>query len=107
MIRATTRYFVDKAVEDELRNIIRDKPPYHSNHEAWAILHEEIEELGDEMCDIENGETWLWRHVSEDDEQSLQEEKSLMLKTIKNLIAEAVQVAAVLEKFSVREGEDK
>lgn len=107
MIRATTRYFVDKAIEDELRNIIREKPPYHSNHEAWAILHEEIEELGAEMENIECGETWVWRYVTEDDAQSLQDEKSLMLKVTKNLIAEAVQVAAVLEKFSVREGEDK
>lgn len=107
MIRATTRYFVDKAVEDELRNIIRDKPPYHSNHEAWAILHEEIEEAELEMACLKEEEVWLWNAVTEDDEQGLQDEKSKMLKTIKNLIAEAVQVAAVLEKFSVREGEDK
>lgn len=105
MIREQTKYLVERAIDDELQHILHHKPLFNSNHEAWAILHEEEEELAEEMKNIELGEVWIWKAVCEEDERSVQDKKNMMLKVIKNLIYEAVQCAAVLEKFSVRKGE--
>ena len=44
MIRQTTKYFVDKAIEDELHYAVTERPMFHSDHEAWAVLNEELEE---------------------------------------------------------------
>lgn len=103
MIRATTRYYIDKAIEDELRYALREKPLFHSNHEAYAVFLEEVEELEQEVFALTMSKSDLWRDIRNDDDVT--KEKEELLKTIKNLIGEAVQTAAMLEKFSVREGE--
>lgn len=107
MIRATTRYYVDKAVEDELHYIVRDKPLYHSGHEAYAILMEEWEELADEVWKARDYKDKVWAGVKDESDDKTNKAKADMLSSIKNVISEAVQVAAVLEKFSVRKGEDE
>ena len=48
---------------------------------------------------------YLWTWVKEEDPDEILAWKQDMHHAIKDLIAEAVQVAAMLEKFSVREGE--
>ena len=102
MIREQTRYLIERAIDDELQHILHHKPLFHSNHDAWAILHEEIEELEFEIDNLQSGDTWLWKDVTAENEKGVQEEKAMLLKVIKQLIAEAVQCAAVLEKFSIR-----
>lgn len=105
MIRSTTRYFIDKAIEDEFRYTVRDKPLFSSDHEAYAVLLEEWEELEDEFEHAEMCIGCLWSWIKDEDQDEILAWKQDMHKAIKDLIAEAVQVAAMLEKFSVREGE--
>ena len=103
MIRAETKHLIDRAVYDEQHYAVTEKPLFHSDHEAWAVLEEEIEEAEIECIAIENWMEDLW--VAIKNEEAPYEEVNELIKHAKLLAAEAIQVAAVGEKFFLRKGE--
>ena len=105
MIRESTKYLIDRAIDDELHYTLHKKPLFHSDHEAYAVLLEEWDELEEEIDHAAMCIDYLWTWIKEEDPDEILAWKQDMHHAIKDLIAEAVQVAAMLEKFSVREGE--
>lgn len=87
-------YLVDKELENALTYA-----KYHSNHEFYSILKEEIEEADWCNANINVQLDYLWKTVKED----LDEEFDTHLYTIKNntynCIKELLQVLAVIKKY--------
>lgn len=107
MIRQTTKYFVDKAIEDELHYAVTERPMFHSDHEAWAILNEELEEAWIEYMSAEDIHVLMWDAIKADEHEEVLKQRDEMLKKIELAIAELVQCAAMLEKFDMRKGKEE
>lgn len=103
MIREQTKYLVDKAVYDECHHIITEKPLFHSDHEGYAVLLEEVEEAKTELKYLEQDLQDAWASIKADNPPYKEIEQ--LKRRAKMLAAEAVQVVAVTDKFFVRKGE--
>lgn len=54
---------VEKLVEKELEAANERFPQFHSPHEGWAVIREEVEELRQETDDVEEALNILWGRV--------------------------------------------
>lgn len=89
-----------KAVENEFNRIDIPEKKFHSDHEAWAVLLEEIYELGSESRLVKHHSEYLKTKVFLDsDDKSKLESLDLIYEHAVLAAAEAVQVAAVAKKF--------
>lgn len=100
MIAENASKSIEQAVCYELQNIVKvHGPTYHSAHEGYAILLEEVQEAVEDGVYIENRLEYVWKGVRNNDKDlilnSLGEVKEYALA----LAEEAVQCAAVCEKF--------
>ncbi len=74
-------------------------PTFASAHEAYAVILEEFEETADELRTLEAELDDFWRMVKKDDApEKMIAQLDAAFETAGNLIAEAVQVAAMLIK---------
>lgn len=98
---------ISQAVENEHKKMCStygDK--YHSEHEGYAVLKEEIEEAGEEIIIINDFFSRLWTNIKKNEHFVCE------LKGIKGraeyLAHEAFQVSAVCQKFlNTLQGESK
>ena len=98
MIDKNATESMEQAVCYELRNIIKEHGAfYNSEHEGYAILLEEVEELKESVDIIQRYLSDLWTNIRNN------EIKNINLDGIGNwarsAAEEAIQVAAVSEKF--------
>lgn len=105
MIRPEINYLIDRAVYDEQHYIVTEKPQYHNDHEAYAVLLEEVEEVKTELEEIVYRLRLAWNKIKEDEPPC--KEVASIKRYAKRLAAEAVQAAAVSEKFFLRKGEEE
>lgn len=98
---------VSQAVENEYKKMCSTYgAKYHSEHEGYAVLKEEIEEMEEEQTRINQFIRVLWLNIKTNDKLNG------TLKGIKEraqfLTHEAFQVAAVCQKFlNTLQGESK
>lgn len=98
---------VSQAVENEYKKMCSTYgAKYHSEHEGYAVLKEEIEEMEEEQTRINQFIRVLWLNVKTNDKLNG------TLKGIKGraeyLAHEAFQVSAVCQKFlNTLQGESK
>lgn len=91
---------IEELVQQELKFANSVHPQFASDHEAWAVIKEELEECEEELKGANNCIEWIWENIK----------KNCViyahLKTTKeramNLAAEAIQVAAMCEKGMAR-----
>jgi hypothetical protein len=98
MIAEKASESINQAVVYELQKIVKNYgATYASEHEGYAVLLEEVEEAGDDLKYINLLMNELWKEVKSD---SVSKD---FLNSIKvgaiELAKEAVQVAAVCERF--------
>lgn len=98
MIAIKSTECINQAVAYELQNIVKKYGAiYNSEHEGYAVLLEEVDVAGDDMKYIYMSLNELWKEVKSD---SVSKD---FLTSIKKgaieLAREAVQVAAVCERF--------
>lgn len=87
---------IKELIKQELIEANKIHPQFHSPHEAYAVILEEIEECQDEMESIEMYARGMWLSVKEDEE--IKAELMQMENSAIYLIAEAIQVAAMCRK---------
>ena len=98
---------INQAVENEHKKICStygDK--YHSEHEGYAVLKEEIEEVGEEVIIINDFFSRLWINIKKN-EHFVCELKGIKIRA-ERLALEAFQVSAVCQRFlNTLQGENK
>lgn len=98
MIAEESTKCIDQAVLHELRNIIKKYgPTYHSEHEGFAVLMEECQEAVECDKDMQHSLEELWKSIRENKISAFK--LSQVQGFAKCLAEEAVQIAAVCERF--------
>lgn len=105
MIAPNATNNIVKAIHEELINIKAEHGEYyHSTHEGFAILLEEVQEVDEELKRIKTDMRILWERIKNnfDSLENTDNASNLLMIVMnaKNLAEEAVQVAAVAEKFA-------
>lgn len=89
---------IDQAVLHEFRNIVKKYgPTYNSEHEGYAVLLEEVEEACEAAEFMQDALKRLWTSIRQNEFSNI--ELSQVYNFAKGLADEAVQVAAVCERF--------
>lgn len=99
---ATLRYEVDQIVPRELERANKKFLQFHSGHEGWAVIQEEIEECGDELSEIFSAQKEAWEEIRADKKPNVN--IAFVYGHAINLACEAIQVAAMCKKFLEMEG---
>lgn len=98
MIEKKASEAIEQAVCYELQKIVKEYgATYHSTHEGYAVLKEEVEEAQECMSDMFYQLSQIWDHVKQNKIAFIDFDKCK--KTAIALAKEAVQCAAVCERF--------
>ena len=104
MINEKAQEHILSAIEKEKEAAISNHGYFHSDHEFWAVLKEEVEELQEYSTYIASKADLLWTAVRADAVLN-QDTLNIIRQNAINAACEAVQVAAVIDKYL--EGESK
>ena len=95
-----TQKKIEDVVNDELRIACHFYGnSYHSNHEAYAVLLEEVEEAEQNLDYIKNRVATFWDDVKADNNAGIKSNIRILVLDAIELAAEACQVAAVAKKI--------
>jgi hypothetical protein len=105
MKRENVGEYAHKAIAEELKCANEKHGLFNSNHEAWAVLLEEIQELTDEhtgyakLCNDTMQK--LWKHVKSDRlTKQIGEDLLIDIKfATLEVLFEAIQVCAMCDKW--------
>ena len=89
-------------VDKELASANERFPQFHSAHEGYAVIKEEVDELKEDMNRINGRIACLWARVRFNN--SCEELASRIFDDAINAACEAIQVAAMCKKFLEMEG---
>ena len=98
-----TEKLVNELIQAEYKNACEkfgDK--YHSLHEGYAVLLEEVEEANTEFKIVKSLKRILWAKLRNVDFQFYSEKEIIdkLIETIVNTMSELAQVGAVLQKIN-------
>lgn len=94
---------VAQLADMELASANEKFPQFHSAHEGWAVIQEEIEECGDELSAIFAIQKVVWDIIRKEDRGKQPYIDGMYSRAI-DLACEAIQVAAMCRKFLEMEG---
>ena len=100
-IENDVRALVDKELADANERF----PQFHSQHEGYAVILEEFEEMKEQAEAAERVLTYMWDRVKHDSPAKSQVENVMLFS--ENVACEAIQVAAMCKKFLEMEEEKK
>lgn len=92
---------VEALVQKELDAANKKFPPFHSAHEGYAVLLEETEELDGDNAAIKYDMLCLWNAVKRNNAETALETVLRTYERAVNAAIEAIQVAAMCEKFKI------
>lgn len=101
------------AVENQVRALVKVElsaanerfPQFHSQHEGWAVIWEEVNELSEETELVEKTIKELWEHIKSNKPSGLiGYDAEWIGRYAINAACEAIQVAAMCKKFLEMEG---
>ena len=101
---STIKSDVEKLVQKELGAANQKFPVFHSDYEGAAVIYEEIEEAHSEMLDMELHYKSLWQTIKENFINTASYAELIFDDAI-NIACEAIQVAAMAQKFIDRQKE--
>lgn len=86
-------------VDAELKEANRQNPPFHSMHEGYAVLKEEVEETEEALEVVKDYLASMWRNIRRDDTPCVKIAAEYLEHRAIHMAAEAIQVAAMAKKF--------
>lgn len=92
---------IEKLIKEELENANRRNPLFQNNHEAYAVILEEVQETEEELKCVKKNLKEFWKLTREDVPIAIS--AGVIRAVAINLIEEAVQIAAMCEKAIVSE----
>lgn len=96
---------VQELVKVELEAANKQFPQFHSQHEGWAVILEEVNELSAETALVEKTANELWEHIKSNKPSGVIEyDADWVGRYAINAACEAIQVAAMCNKFLEMEG---
>jgi len=84
---------------EELKRANVEFPAFNSTHEGYAVIKEEIEESSDELEDVNFDLNNMWRYIKLNNTNEATKYAKHLKQSAINLAAEAIQVAAMAQKF--------
>lgn len=91
---------IEALIDDELSRIIEEHGLFVDDHQAYAVIKEEVEEAREEMIIIRENMVKFWERVRADDLDNSDIMESIQIHGIE-LIKEAVQVVACARKYDL------
>ena len=93
-------------VDKELASANERFPQFHSAHEGYAVIQEEVDELSAETALVEKTANELWEHIKSNKPSGVIEyDADWVGRYAINAACEAIQVAAMCKKFLEMEGQ--
>lgn len=89
---------VQALFDKELKKANENNTPFHSAHEGYAVLLEEVEEINDVWYRLKGFVEDIWTFNAKKNEKTSQYVEATKKFTIE-LIKEAIQVGAMCDKF--------
>lgn len=86
-------------IEEELRAAMDEHGDFHSFHEGYAVLLEEVDELEFSYDRVRCLSRLMWDHIRKDNNEGAIKIAFQMLKEAQCAAAEAIQVAAMAQKI--------
>lgn len=86
-------------IDEELAAANAKHPPFHSPHEGYAVIKEEIEETDAELESAKRMVVLLWGSIKDDDLYWAGKTAIEIKAKAKQAAAEAIQVAAMAQKM--------
>ena len=99
MINEEAKMYIDDAIEKEKSAAIENHGYFHSDHEFWAVLCEEAEELQEDSTYITGIVRRLWNSVRGDSMFNNIDTLNTIRENAIEAACEAVQVTAVIDKY--------
>lgn len=96
---STIKSDVEKLVQKELGAANQKFPVFHSDYEGAAVIYEEIEEAESEMRGVNRHFAGAWYSVKINERSRSYQYMNKIKNRAVNLACEAIQVAAMAEKF--------
>jgi len=90
---------VNELVFKELNHANGNFPLFHSPHEGYAVIKEEVEETMDALNFLLELFTKSWQDIKKN--KPVFEKMKLIQEVAKNVAIEAIQTAAMCEKYSL------
>lgn len=90
---------MEAAEEAEYEKILAKWGVFHSAHEGYSVLLEEVEEAQEEMESLGADMKSFWRMIREDNDTEAVNIADMMYQDAIRGAAELIQVAAVCKKF--------
>lgn len=91
---------IEALIDDELARIIEEHGLFVDDHQAYAVIREEVEEAREELIIIRENMVAWWARIRNDDTDNLDIMESIQIHGIE-LIKEAVQVVACARKYDL------
>lgn len=88
---------IEALIDDELARIIEEHGLFVDDHQAYAVIKEEVEEAREEMIIIRENMVKFWERVRADDLDNTDIMESIVIHGTE-LIKEAVQIVACAKK---------
>lgn len=88
---------VEKLVQKELESANQRFPMFRSDHEGAAVIFEEIEEAQEDMNNVQDNFLDLWKSVKRNSKPEYHADSVYICAV--SLACEAIQVAAMAQKF--------
>ena len=93
----TDENVIKEMIQQELKEANKFHSMFHSEHEAYAVIKEEIEEASFEFISLENYLGNLWHKVVTDETNNKRIYEEMKKASIR-AIQESIQVAAMCDK---------
>ena len=97
-VESAAEVHIEALIEDELDRIIREHGLFASDHEAWAVIREELEEANEDVTLAGLAHASWWKRIREDDFDNLDVIDNIEKNAIE-AIKELVQVIACCRKY--------